>query len=86
MMGKALQDQNPEMKNKGASFVAQLARALGRKVGGYMKAVVESLVGNLQHQHSKVRKQTLRGMKDVLVCKGAEVYMEGNTLIQLKFT
>jgi len=51
-----------------------------------MKGVIESLIGNLAHQHSKVRKQTLKGLKEVAVCKGAEPYMEGNPLHQLKFT
>lgn len=80
MLGKAAQDANPEMKNICAGFAGRLALALEKKVGAYMKPVVEALIGNLAHQHSKVRKQTLRGLKDVCVCKGAEPYLEGNPL------
>jgi hypothetical protein len=43
MLGKAGQDSNPEMKNKCASFSAQLAVKLDKQVGSYMKLVVESL-------------------------------------------
>ena len=85
MLGKAVQDANPEMKNKTAYFCGKMAVSLGKKVGTYMKGIVESLVLNLQHQHSKVRKSTLRGLRDVLACRGAEPYMEGNTISQLKF-
>lgn len=86
MLGKVALDQNPEMKNKVASFCGKLALALEKKVGGYLKTAVDGLVMNLQHQHSKVRKQTIRGLKDVLCCKGAEPFMEGNTIMQLKFS
>lgn len=45
-----------------------------------MKSIVDSLTQNLAHQHSKVRKSTLRGLKDILSAKGAEPYFEGNTM------
>jgi hypothetical protein len=80
MLGKAGSDSNPEMKIKCASFCGILAVKLDKKVGSYMKAVVDSLVQNLQHQHSKVRKATLKGLKDVLAARGAEPYLEGNTM------
>lgn len=80
MLGCATQDPNPEMKNKCASFAGHLATNLEKKVGGYLKPVIEALIGNLAHQHSKVRKQTLRGLRDVAVCKGAECFLEGNPL------
>ena len=80
MLGKAGQDSNPEMKNKCASFCAQMAVKLDKQVGSYMKSIVESLTQNLAHQHSKVRKATLRGLKDVLSAKGAEPFFEGNTM------
>jgi hypothetical protein len=86
MLGKATQDQNPEMKNICAKFCGKLATTLGKRVGGYMKTIVEALVTNLQHQHSKVRKETLRGLKDVLACKGAEPYLTGGPIAQLKFS
>lgn len=86
MLGKALADANPEMKNAGAALAGKICTALKNNAGPYMKGVIESLIGNLAHQHSKVRKQTLKGLKDVVVCKGAEPYMEGNPLHQLKFT
>ena len=68
------------MKNICAGFAGRLALALDKRVGSYFKPVIDSLVGNLAHQHSKVRKQTLKGLKDVAVCKGAEAYIEGNAL------
>lgn len=49
MLGKAAQDQNPEMKNKVASFCGQLALTLDKTVGSYFKAVVDSLIANLTH-------------------------------------
>jgi len=86
MLGKAGSDQNPDMKIKCASFCSQLALKLDKKVGSYMKSIVDSLVQNLQHQHSKVRKATLRGLKDILSAKGAEPFMEGQTMAQLRFS
>lgn len=86
MLGKVSLDPNPEMKNKVASFGGKIAVALDKKVGSYLKSTVDGLVSNLQHQHSKVRKQTLRGLKDILCCKGAEPFMEGQTIMQLKFS
>ena len=68
------------MKTAGAAFAGKLCVALKNNAGGYMKGVIESLVGNLAHQHSKVRRLTLKGLKDVAICKGAEPFMEGNPL------
>ena len=86
MLGRACTDANPDMKIKAAQFAGKLALALGKSVGSYFKSTVDGLVGNLSHQHSKVRKQTLKGLKDVLACKGAEPYFEGSCLFQCKFT
>jgi len=49
MLGKAAQDENPEMKNICAGFGGRLALALEKKVGSYFKPVIESLIGNLAH-------------------------------------
>jgi len=49
-----------------------------------MKNTVISLVKNLNHQHSKVRKTTLLGLQDVLSCRGAEGFIE-DALDQLKY-
>ena len=86
MLGRAATDANPEMKIKAANFGSSLALALGKRVGQYFRSTVEGLVGNLQHQHSKVRKATLAGLKDVMACKGAEPFLEGHTMSQLRFT
>ena len=75
MLAKVGADANPDMKNKFAAFSAKVARVLAKKVGSYMKGVITSLIANLQHNHSKVRKSSLRGLKDVMCCKGAEIYM-----------
>jgi len=64
--------------------VADLCRALNEKVGSYMRNTVVSLVKNLHHQHSKVRKSTLLGLQDVLACRGAETFLE-DALPQLKY-
>lgn len=86
MLSKVIQDANPEMKTKSARFAGILCVQLGDKAGAYMKAVVASLVRNLHHQHSKVRKQTLMGLRDVLVCRGvAEAGGFDEALPQLKF-
>ena len=50
-----------------------------------MKNVVVGLTANLTHQHSKVRKSTLRGLKDVIVAKGAEGFL-GDPIPQLKYS
>jgi len=86
MLGRAGQDANPEMKTKVARFAGKLCLALEKQVGAYMKPLVDALTLNLQHQHSKVRKQTLMGLKEVLACKGAEPYLQGQTMAQLRFT
>lgn len=84
MLAKAAQDSNPEMKGKAAKFAGELCEALKEKVGHYMKSTVMSLIKNLQHQHSKVRKQTLLGLRDVIACRGAEPFLE-DAIMQLKF-
>ena len=50
-----------------------------------MQATVKALSTNLTHQHSKVRKVTLQGLKDVIVARGAERYVE-EAIPQLKFS
>ncbi len=62
MLSKAATDANPEMKQKAAKFASELCKELKEKVGPYMKNTVISLVKNLHHQHSKVRKSTLLGL------------------------
>lgn len=84
MLSKALTDPNPEMKQKAAKFAGEICTKLEGKVGQYMKNTVLSLTKNLQHQHSKVRKATLLGIKDVIVCKGAEQFLE-EELPQFKY-
>lgn len=84
MLSKVANDANPEMKQKAAKFAGELCRELNDKAGHYMKNTVISLVKNLHHQHSKVRKSTLQGLQDVLVCKGAEPFLE-DALPQLKY-
>ena len=78
MLGNALTDPNPEMKIAAAKLASHLALALGKRIGSYFRTTADSMVGNLSHQHSKVRKQTLAGLKDVLACPGAEPFFESN--------
>ena len=85
MLGNALTDPNPEMKIVASKFASHLAQALDKRVGGYFRTTADSMVQNLSHQHSKVRKQTLLGMKDVMATAGAEPFFEHN-MQQLKFT
>ena len=75
MLGRAATDSNPEMKQKVASFAGTLCKELPNNAGIHMKTIVISLTANLAHQHSKVRKVTLRGLKDVIVSRGAEEYL-----------
>ena len=84
MLARAAQDSNPEMKQKVASFSGELAEELKHKVGTYMKSLIASLTSNLAHQHSKVRKVTLKGMKTVVVARGAEPFIL-ESVPQLKF-
>lgn len=47
MLSKAAMDGNPDMKSKVATFAGQLAVALDRKVGSYMKSTIDALMANL---------------------------------------
>eukprot|EP00347_Sterkiella_histriomuscorum_P014258 403361569 len=85
MVSKAALDANPDMKVKVAQFAGFLSRELIEKVGGYMKNTVISFVKNLQHQHSKVRKATILGLKDVIVSRGAEPFLQ-DAIEQLKYS
>ena len=85
MLSKAAADSNPEMKQKIATFAGTLCRELRDNAGNYMKGTVIALTANLSHQHSKVRKITLRGLKDVFVARGAEPFIT-ESLGQLKYS
>lgn len=85
MIAKALLDQNPNMKSKAASFASDFASALKEKCGPQMKKTIQSLAENLKHQHSKVRRNTLKGLKDVVVARSAEEYLE-EAIPELKIT
>ena len=85
MLGRVAGDTNPEMKQKVATFAGTLCRELKDKAGHHMKGVVVGLTANLAHQHSKVRKVTLRGLKDVIVARGAEPFLS-EAVPQLKFS
>ena len=85
MLGRLAADTNPEMKQKVASFSGTICRELPTSAGVHMKNVVVGLTANLTHQHSKVRKSTLRGLKDVIVAKGAEGFL-GDSIPQLKYS
>ena len=84
MLGRAATDSNPEMKQKVASFAGTLSRELRDHAGHHMKMLVVGLTANLAHQHSKVRKYTLRGLKDVIVARGAEPFLT-DAVAQLKY-
>ena len=79
MLGRAAADSNPEMKQKVASFAGTLCQELPNNAGSHMKHVVIGLTANLTHQHSKVRKITLKGLKDILVARGAETFLSEAT-------
>lgn len=49
MLGRAGQDENPDMKIKVAQFAGKLCSALPKNVGTYMKPLIESMTLNLQH-------------------------------------
>jgi hypothetical protein len=84
MLARGLTDENPEMKQKCASFAANLCRQLPQQTGQYMKTTVDAMILNLGHQHKNVRKITLRGLQDVLVARGAEYFLT-DCIGQLKF-
>ena len=75
MLGRAATDSNPEMKQKVAAFAGKICRELRDQAGHHMKNTVIGLTANLAHQHSKVRKVTLRGLRDVIVARGAEPFL-----------
>ena len=49
MLGRAVADSNPDMKLKGATFCGKIALTLGKKIGQFMNAPVDSLMANLSH-------------------------------------
>ena len=59
MIARGLTDENPEMKQKCATFAASLCRQLNQQAGQYMKPTVDAMILNLGHQHKNVRKVTL---------------------------
>ena len=73
------------MKVKAANFAADLCEVHKSKCGGAMRKVVESLTENLKHQHSKVRKQTLKSLQQVIVSHGAEEFLT-DSIQQIKMT
>ena len=85
MLGRLAADSNPEMKQNVATFSGTLCEELPQSAGMHMKNVVVGLTANLQHQHSKVRKTTLRGLKNVIVARGAEGFLS-DSVPQLKMT
>ena len=50
-----------------------------------MKKTIMALSDNLKHQHSKVRRNTLKGLKDVIVARNAEEFLE-EAIPELKLT
>lgn len=75
-LARACSDNNPDMKQKVSSFASQLALAHPEKCGNFMKLTVDGLTLNLTHQHSKVRKISLRGLKDVICARNAELFLQ----------
>ena len=49
MLGRAGSDENPDMKQKMAAFIANLCRELPKNAGNYMRTGVLALVHNLTH-------------------------------------
>ena len=74
-IARSCHDTNPEMKQKVSNFASQLAQAHSEKVGQFFKTTVEGLTVNLGHQHSKVRKVTLRGLQEVVCARNAEPFL-----------
>ena len=85
MLGRACDDPNPEMKSKGAQFAAAMCRDLRKETGHFMRSTVVALTSNLQHQHSKVRKVTLKSLEDIIIANGAEAFLI-ETFGQLRYT
>lgn len=85
MLSKVLLDANPDMKNKASDFTSKLWEWLPEKVGSRTKKIVISLTENLKHQHSKVRKSSLNGLKTVIGCRNANEFL-AEALPQLKMT
>lgn len=63
------------MKQRASTFAAALSIALKEKCGGFLKLTVDGLTLNLNHQHSKVRKVTLKGLQEVVCARNAELFL-----------
>ena len=62
MTAALLEDPNPDMKNLAASFARALAMEEKVKAGKYFRDTIAKLTLNLQHNHSKVRKSTIKAL------------------------
>jgi len=74
-IGRSTHDENPEMKQRVSLFASALAVAHPEKSGVCFKTTVDGLTLNLAHQHSKVRKITLKGLQDVICARNAENFI-----------
>jgi len=76
MTSNLLADPYPEIKHKLCEFINILNEKLKKELGAHSKQIIISLCKNLAHQHSKVRKNTIYALGDVLSCGGGEHFGE----------
>ncbi|CAD8095342.1 unnamed protein product [Paramecium sonneborni] len=74
MIGKALQDNFPEVKKDAAIFAAEISKKL--PIGEYMGEAVKSLNFNMQHAHTKIRKATVDSIAPVLLSRTNGTFLE----------
>ena len=60
MISKVLLDSYPDIKKQACNLIITSSQYLRNKIGHTCTAIVKSLAKNLGHQHSKVRKITMK--------------------------
>ena len=65
-LARVLLDPNPAMKENCARFLGVLAGKLKAKLGHYVRPILNSLVVNITHQRSLIRRLSMRAIGDVV--------------------
>jgi dynein assembly factor 5 len=68
----SLTDAFPDVKKECTSCVNLLSKASPTDIRSHAPPVVKALIGNVGHQHSKVRQYTLQALALLVPCIGAE--------------
>jgi len=72
IVGCSLTDAFPDVKKECTSCVTYLTKSAPADVRSHAPVLAKALIGNVAHQHSKVRQYTIQALGLLLPCIGAE--------------